>query len=58
MEFKKGTEMLVKGVRVDGWWYCYNRTTKNTDWVYQDYLKPKSNEQWQVEDDIILVDHQ
>jgi hypothetical protein len=47
LNFTKGTEMAVKGVRIDGWWFCYNKSTQESGWVYMDYLKPK-NETWLV----------
>lgn len=46
MNFAKGTEMAIKGVRVDGWWFCHNKATQETGWVHMDYLKPMSNEKW------------
>ncbi|CAB4023246.1 ---NA---, partial [Paramuricea clavata] len=47
LNFTQGTEMAVKGVRIDGWWFCYNKSTQESGWVYMDYLKPK-NETWLV----------
>ncbi|XP_028400100.1 eukaryotic translation initiation factor 4 gamma-like isoform X2 [Dendronephthya gigantea] len=46
MSYATGVEMAVKGVRVDGWWYCVNKATLESGWVHMDYLKPKSNEKW------------
>lgn len=46
LSFEIGTEMAVMGVRIDGWWYCYNKSNQESGWVYVDYLKPKSDEQW------------
>ena len=49
MAFEKGTDMVIKGVRVDGWWYCLNKLTQESNWVFQDYLKPKSEGEWYVQ---------
>lgn len=46
LSFTKGTEMAVKGVRIDGWWFCFNKEKQESGWVYMDYLRPKSDEKW------------
>ncbi|XP_028400105.1 dual adapter for phosphotyrosine and 3-phosphotyrosine and 3-phosphoinositide-like [Dendronephthya gigantea] len=39
MEYKKGDEMILEGVRTDGWWYCLNKATEKRGWVYEASLK-------------------
>jgi hypothetical protein len=39
MDFKKGDEMILQGVRTDGWWYCLNKERNTYGWVHESSLQ-------------------
>ena len=46
MKYEAGTEMLLEGISVSGWWYCLNKTTNEKGWVFQENLKTKEDQIW------------
>ena len=46
MKYEAGTEMLLEGLSVSGWWYCLNKTTNERGWVLEQNLKTKDDQKW------------